>query len=305
MPVTFATYAVGMMALSGVPLVFSGFWSKDEILHAASAWPVSKGPFVIGLLGAVLTAFYMTRQMAFVFFGKYRGASESHPTSATAHDNAHASDHTHATPHESPSVMTLPLVVLATCAVLLSVVGTPAWPWFESYLAGHAAHFDLGKLFEPSTLATMGLSTLAVAVGMGLGATVYRGAGVTAEVDPIAKAQPGLSRVLMGKFFIDELYQATVLRLTRVLSWLAHAADRFLWNGIVELFSLLALGLAWVNRSFEQWVVNGVFDEGCKSVRGSARLLSLIQNGHIHRYLRVLAITLTALLLFLAWGCRS
>ncbi|HVY71292.1 MAG TPA: NADH-quinone oxidoreductase subunit L, partial [Verrucomicrobiae bacterium] len=72
MPVTFAAYAVGMMALAGVPLFFSGFWSKDEILHQAAHW-TSKGPFLLGAFGALLTAFYMTRQMCYVFFGEYRG----------------------------------------------------------------------------------------------------------------------------------------------------------------------------------------------------------------------------------------
>ena len=73
MPVTFATYAIGMLALSGFPLFFSGFWSKDEILHSAHGWPVSHIPFYLGCAGALLTAFYMTRQVALVFFGKYRG----------------------------------------------------------------------------------------------------------------------------------------------------------------------------------------------------------------------------------------
>src|SRR5579859_1737713 len=72
MPVTFATYAVGMMALSGVPIFFSGFWSKDEILHAARDWSVSHWPFYLGIFGALLTAFYMTRQICYVFFGKQR-----------------------------------------------------------------------------------------------------------------------------------------------------------------------------------------------------------------------------------------
>ena len=74
MPVTFATYAIGMLALAGFPLFFSGFWSKDEILHAAHGWPVSHIPFYLGCAGALFTAFYMTRQVALVFFGKYRGA---------------------------------------------------------------------------------------------------------------------------------------------------------------------------------------------------------------------------------------
>src|SRR5438034_1036605 len=72
MPLTFATYAIGMMALSGVPIFFSGFWSKDEILHAAQGWSVSHWPFYLGLFGAFLTALYMTRQVAYVFFGNCR-----------------------------------------------------------------------------------------------------------------------------------------------------------------------------------------------------------------------------------------
>jgi NADH-quinone oxidoreductase subunit L len=75
MPLTFATYAIGMLALSGFPLLFSGFWSKDEILHAAHGWSVSQVPFYLGCAGALFTAFYMTRQVALVFFGQYRSAA--------------------------------------------------------------------------------------------------------------------------------------------------------------------------------------------------------------------------------------
>ena len=70
MPITFATYAVGMLALCGFPLLFSGFWSKDAILHAASTWSGSRAPFYLAAFGVLLTAFYMTRQVIYVFFGK-------------------------------------------------------------------------------------------------------------------------------------------------------------------------------------------------------------------------------------------
>ncbi len=93
MPVTFATYAIGMMALSGFPLVFSGFWSKDEILHSAWLWEPSKWPFVLAALGALLTAFYMTRQMYYVFFGSSRSAAVP---SRSAHD-AHSGSESHVT----------------------------------------------------------------------------------------------------------------------------------------------------------------------------------------------------------------
>ncbi|MHB1839624.1 MAG: NADH-quinone oxidoreductase subunit L, partial [Acidobacteriaceae bacterium] len=69
MPITFLTYAIGMLALCGFPLFFSGFWSKDAILHAASMWSVSRTPYYLGAFGALLTAFYMTRQVYYVFAG--------------------------------------------------------------------------------------------------------------------------------------------------------------------------------------------------------------------------------------------
>src|SRR3982075_3602470 len=102
MPVTFVTYAIGMMALSGVPLFFSGAWTKEEILHATAYWPKSAAPFYLMLAGVMLTALYMTRQMIYVFFGNRRAASE------------HA--------HESPRIMTVPLIVLAGCSIVFSVV---------------------------------------------------------------------------------------------------------------------------------------------------------------------------------------
>src|SRR5262245_4745846 len=122
MPVTFMTYAIGMMALSGVPFFFSGGWTKEEILHAMGHWPRSQAPYYLMLVGVVLTALYMTRQMIYVFFGSRRDAA------------AHA--------HESPPVMTIPLVVLAACTILFSIMLTPAWPWMETYLTGQAVHFD-------------------------------------------------------------------------------------------------------------------------------------------------------------------
>src|SRR5215831_1596216 len=97
MPVTFSTYAIGMMALSGVPLVFSGAWTKEEILHVTAHWPASRLPYYLLLVGVILTALYMTRQMIYVFFGDRRAASQP--------------------AHESPSVMTVPLIVLASCAI--------------------------------------------------------------------------------------------------------------------------------------------------------------------------------------------
>src|ERR1700744_4299284 len=107
MPVTFATYAIGMLALCGFPLFFSGFWSKDAILHAASTWNVSRVPFYLGAIGVLLTAFYMTRQVYYVFFGASRevetNGHEPHPAKVVPATNS----------RESAPIMTIPLVILA------------------------------------------------------------------------------------------------------------------------------------------------------------------------------------------------
>src|SRR5437867_12946832 len=108
MPVTFASYAIGMMTLSAVPIFFSGFWSKDAILHAAHAWSISRWPFYLAVFSAFLTAFYMTRQVFYVFFGNCRLAlgrttgSEQH---TVEHAGVPASEHPQVElgtePHES------------------------------------------------------------------------------------------------------------------------------------------------------------------------------------------------------------
>ena len=175
MPVTFATYAVGMLALAGFPLVFSGFWSKDAILHSAYGWrQVSLIPFYLGVAGAFLTAFYMTRQVALVFFGKNRISAvlsrsdsvvkEAHDKSHASHAGGHAAAEDSRAPHESPAVMTWPLIVLAVCAIGLSVIGTPAWPWFQSFLGQH--HGETG--FTKDVISLMVLSSVIVFAGLGL-----------------------------------------------------------------------------------------------------------------------------------------
>ena len=152
MPLTFITYAIGMLALCGFPLFFSGFWSKDAILEAAQHWSVARAPFYMLVFGALLTAFYMTRQVSYVFFGHRRG---------------------HHSAHESPSVMTMPLAILAFFAVALGAIGTPAWPWFRAFLEGRAASFDFHGFAEPGLLALMATSSLVVFIGLGLGWSLY------------------------------------------------------------------------------------------------------------------------------------
>src|SRR5438105_2026965 len=193
MPVTFLTYAIGMMNLSGVPFFFSGGWTKEEILHNTAQWPVSPLPDYLMLAGVILTALYMTRQMIYVFFGSNRPAVEA---------------------HDSPRIMTMSLIILSACSILFALLLTPAWPWLHAYLNGEPARVDFGSLIQPILLLSLAL----VAGGIGLGWLIYRNLG---ESDPLAWAQPGLFRFLENKMWFDEIYEQTVITLGRTLSRLA------------------------------------------------------------------------------------
>jgi NADH:ubiquinone oxidoreductase subunit 5 (subunit L)/multisubunit Na+/H+ antiporter MnhA subunit len=307
MPVTFATYAIGMMALAGFPLVTSGFWSKDEILHAAALWPSSKWPFLMGLAGAFLTALYMTRQIWYVFFGSARSCDrEVAGTSQRVVENE-ASPPAHAgsdKPHESPAVMTIPLVVLAVGAVGLSVFGTPVWPWFHSYLSGHPPR--LMTSIEVSTLLIMLFSSVMALGGIALGGWLYsrRGPQKAEAPDPLEELQPDIFATLRGKFFIDELYEISVIRWSAACARACRWLDETVWDNAVRAVALLTLGLSWLNRLLDEFVVNLGFDQGCGGLRLGARLLSLWQNGQVQRYLRVIGLALAIFIVIFIWGCK-
>ena len=299
MPVTFATYAVGMLALCGFPLIFSGFWSKDAILHAAQEWSISQVPFYLGSLGALLTAFYMTRQVYYVFLGESRlkGSHSFHVAGVDHHGHAASS------PHESPSVMTMPLILLAACAILLGVIGTPAWPWFESFLNGEPAVLNFAGFLGHGILAVMALSSAIVFLGLGLGWWFYgRKRIVNSDAqDAVEVLQPQVFKVLRNKFYVDEFYQATFIRFNLWLSRASDWLDRWIWNGAVLTVSYSVLGLSWLARSADTKLVNPGFDEGCHSVRFGGRLFSRLQDGRTQNYLRLAGFAFAVLTAFLIW----
>jgi len=304
MPVTFATYAIGMMALSGVPLVFSGFWSKDEVLHAAALWPASKLPFLLGLGGAFLTAFYMTRQMWYVFFAPR--SIEANAPDSEIRPPPSALRHHQDLPHESPPVMTVPLAILAVCTVALSLFATPVWPWFHSYLGGHGGHPGISRVVPVDTLLVM-IGSAAIALGgIGLAWWFYsrqplRHAG---DPDPLERLQPRWFAVLRGKFFVDELYELSIIRWNVWSARTARWLDDIVWDGMVTAVTYAVLALSWMNRLLDEFVVDLGFDRGCAGVRFSARLLSLWQNGQVQRSLRLLGLALVLGVALFFWGFR-
>jgi NADH-quinone oxidoreductase subunit L len=274
MPVTFATYAAGMMALCGVPLFFSGAWTKEEILHATAHWPSSHVPYFLLLLGVVLTALYMTRQVMYVFFGNSRG----HATEA----------------HESPSVMTIPLIVLAFCAMVSSIVLTPAWPWLESYLTGDAAELDSRLFLQPMIL----VSLLLVGTGIAVGVWLYQRAG---DVDPVQTKLPALFRFLEHKMWIDELYERTVIALAALAARISDWMDRHIWDGLVRGLGAIAQFFATLTMGADEGVINAGVDETTVGARGFGRVMSRLHSGHIQIYLGAVALGMLALILFYAW----
>jgi NADH-quinone oxidoreductase subunit L len=274
MPVTFLTYAVGMMTLSGVPLFFSGAWTKEEILHATAHWPRSSVPHYLMMAGVVLTALYMTRQMIYVFFGNRREASEQ--------------------AHESPSVMTVPLIVLAVCAIVLSVALTPAWPWLHDYLMGERAHFEIGQLIQPMLFVSLAL----VAAGIGLGVLFYRSAGAK---DPLAQAQPVLFRFLENKMWLDELYAKTVLAWSAMFSRASDWMDRYIWDGLVHAVGGAGQFFGILSANFDERGINAGVDESATGTRGLGRFVSAWHSGQIQTYMGVLAVGMLALLILYAW----
>jgi len=277
MPVTFLTYAIGMMTLSGVPLFFSGGWTKEEILHATAHWPRSQLPYYLMMAGVVLTALYMTRQMIYVFFGTPReGARQA---------------------HESPFVMTVPLVLLAVCSIVLSIVLTPAWPWLHGYLTGDARApeaFDIGQLFQPMLFVSLAL----VVAGIGLGLLIYGKAG---PIDPLARAQPFLFRFLENKMWLDELYEKTILAGSAMLSRASDWMDRHVWDGLVRGVGGAGQFLGILTTNVDERGINAGVDEGATGTRGLGRFISARHSGQIQTYMGIVAVGMLALLILYAW----
>jgi NADH-quinone oxidoreductase subunit L len=202
--------------------------------------------------------------------------------------------------------MTIPLVILSVFAIALGFVGTPFWPWFHAYLTGHLAHLHWSSHLGQGTILTMLLSSLLVAAGMGLAWWLYgRNPGACdARQDILEVASPDLFLLLRRKFFVDELYDSTVVKFScgcaRACDWL----DRCILHGAVLAVAWVTVGLSWLGRMIDEWVVNLGFDKGCASLRASGQGLSFWQNGRVQCYLRSIALALAALSLIFIWGCR-
>jgi NADH-quinone oxidoreductase subunit L len=217
LPITFYTFAIGTIAIAGIP-PFAGFFSKDEILaHAYAASPLF---WVLGVIGALLTAFYMFRLFFLTFFGEFRGTKEQ---------QHHL--------HESPMSMTLPLIVLAVLAVVAGYANFPEIfggkhylqtylaPVFKDSVAKSAGH----HLSHNTELMLMAVSVLGVLISIFVAYNTYISKKVVPEAEE-ATLSP-LHKLIYNKYYVDEIYDALIVKPLYALSTFGH---RFIELGIID-----------------------------------------------------------------------
>ncbi|MBI5291907.1 MAG: NADH-quinone oxidoreductase subunit L [Chloroflexi bacterium] len=284
MPTTFWVYVIGSLALAGV-VPFAGFWSKDEILTSAWTMGTWNGWVVFGLLlvAAFFTAFYMGRQVFMVFFGSERTEPAKHA-------------------HESPKVMLYPLIALAVLSVVGGALNLPTFipggealgRWIEHTVEVHPIEFDGGVAL---------ISTVVALFAIGLSYLVYGRRPMTTMADPLEKSLGGLFTFLHGKWYVDELYQAVILRPFEDLSrFAAYALDWDLWHNVVH-DTVIGGGfrrLAGFTAGFvDKGIVDRFFDGLGGFVRQAASYLRRLQTGYVRNYaLAVLVGVLAILSLF-------
>ncbi|MFD2525933.1 NADH-quinone oxidoreductase subunit L [Flavihumibacter stibioxidans] len=253
MKTTHLTFLVGCLAIAGI-IPFSGFFSKDEILAAAFA--KSPAIWALGALGALMTAFYMFRLYSMTFLGKFRGT----------HEQEHHL-------HESPAAMTIPLVILALLSLAGGLVGIPEVlvhnahslnQFLSPVFAGSA------KLAEPhhidhSTELMLMFGLMAVIV-----VVIFLAVGRFKKYEKTDAETSGLAKLLENKWYVDELYDAIIVRPVNAFGKLLGKLDKY---GI-------------------DWVVNGVG----KSVQYASRQVRLLQSGQVGSY--VLLMVIGIILLF-------
>jgi len=242
LPVTFPVFLVGALAISGIPFL-SGFFSKDAILTSAFAG----GHYVIyglGLAGAVMTAFYMFRLIYMTFYGEERAAlSPGHQV------------------HESPRAMTVPLVILAVFSALAGFAGLPVLLGERANLFGRFLGGVLGPAAHHLALSTEAALVLAATIsalaGLVLAFLFYRRSpGAPAR---LALRFPGLYRLLLGKYYVDEVYDAAVVR-------------------------PLVGGAGWVYEHFDLRVIDGALNGSAAAAGLAGKGLNILQSGLVRDY---------------------
>jgi NADH-quinone oxidoreductase subunit L len=217
LPVTHATFLIGCIAIAGLP-PFAGFFSKDEILAAAYSKNIAY--WIIGVITAGLTAYYMFRLYASTFLGSYRGhTAPNHPI------------------HESPASMTIPLIILAVLSIVGGWVGIP-----ELFVnGGHALGDFLAPVFAESQKVagthTIDHQTEWILVGASVLVALVGAVAAWGKFRRYTEDEPraGLGRVLANKWYVDEIYNNAIVRPLYVFAgWLNTFVEKYIIDALVN-----------------------------------------------------------------------
>ena len=294
LPWTFWTMTAATLAIAGIPGL-AGFFSKDEILWRA--YQASWAYWLVGVVTAFITSFYMFRLWFMTFFGEYRGETAGH--GAPAHD-AHGG-HGHGGVHESPKVMVIPLAILAVLSVIGGYVGVPGslggtnhfdhflGPVFRSTLPAEGSQTQMGEKgateqttegTEPKESASKelmftGISVAAAFLGLALAWLLYyRSPDLPHR---IVQRIAGLYHVVCNKYYVDEIYAALIVKP------LVNGSTSILWQG--------------VDRKVIDDTVNNAAD-GARHVSDEVRH---IQSGNLRSYAGWVAAGSAVLIAYMIW----
>ena len=275
-PWTFMTMGIAILAIAGIPPL-AGFWSKDEILW--QAYSSSHGSWVfwlIGVITAFLTSFYMFRLLFMTFFGDYHGAQvdeHGHGSHPHGHD-----DHGHAEPHESPMVMLVPLMILALLSVIGGLVGIGNR--FEHFLApvfGSGAVTEAaGEAASRGTeLLLMGISVAVAFLGLFLAYVLY----ISQPQLPrkLADSLNGFYTAVLNKYYVDELYAKLFVKP------LVDGSTSILWQGV------------------DRKVIDNTVDKAADGARQVSDEVRHMQSGNLRSYAGWIAAGSALVIAYMIW----
>jgi NADH-quinone oxidoreductase subunit L len=277
-PWTFLTMGIATLAIAGIP-PFAGFWSKDEILWQAYSSPHGSWVFwLIGVITAFLTSFYMFRLLFMTFFGDYNGAQVDQHGHGS-HGHAAANDaHGHGEPHESPMVMLVPLMILALLSVVGGLVGIGNR--FEHFLdpvfgAGAVADTAGETASHATELVLMGISVTVAFLGAWLAYVLYLSKPYLTQ--KIADGLNGFYTAVLNKYYVDELYSKLFVKP------LIDGSTSILWQG--------------VDRKVIDDTVNNAAD-GARDVSNEVRQM---QSGNLRSYAGWIAAGSAVVIAYMIW----
>jgi NADH-quinone oxidoreductase subunit L len=279
LPITYWTFVIGAVAISGVP-GFAGFFSKDEILSRTyTSGHVAL--WVIGLFTALLTAIYMFRVVFLAFHGERAPAParpehpEEEETAAHAQaGDSHAHQAPHAAIHDAPPAMAFALIVLAIGSVVAGYVGIGGR--FEQFLAPSFGPETVAVVTEGvSENVLMGASIVTAILGILIAAWYFL--QHRSAADRLAAKFAGLHTLLTNKYYVDEIYDATVVQPIHIVS------EEGLWKAID------------VN------VIDGAVNGVAETVGGSSQILRRLQTGSVRAYAASLFAGVVLILGFYLW----